>query len=74
MNIKELLSKDIDDLEKLSDAMLLEYFSPYMKFIKPVKEEEKEQRNERRQKFDTGREAQRTLQMANELLKRFNIK
>ena len=36
MDIKELLGKNSSELEKLTDAQLLEYFSPYMKFIVPV--------------------------------------
>lgn len=73
MDIKSLLSKDADDLEKLTDTALLEYFSPYMKFIRPIKEEEKAAKEQSRQRYDVGKEAQRTLQMAQELLKKFKI-
>lgn len=74
MDIKTLLSKDANELEKLSDKELQEYFAPYLQWIRPVKEEEKKERNNNRQKFDAGREAQRTLKMAEELAKKFGIK
>lgn len=76
MDIKELLGKNADDLDKLTSTELTEYFMPYMQYIKPVTENEKGESSRARSnagKFDAGREAQRTLQMAQELMKKFNI-
>jgi len=77
VNIKELLGKDIAELEKLSDAQLLEYFSPYMKFIVPV-----ETKEEKKPSMSSGNssggykssEAQKTMDMAQRLAKQMGIK
>ena len=72
MDIKTLLGKDAEELEKLSDAQLLEYFSPYLKWIKPEVEKNDEQITKR--KYDQHYEAKKTLQMAEELAKKYGIK
>ena len=75
MDIKTLLTKDSKELEKLSDVELLEFFSPYMKFIRPVKEEEKKiATNMSSRSNNIKYEAQKTMKMAEELLKKFGIK
>ena len=80
MDIKELLGKDSSELEKLTDAQLLEYFSPYMKFIVPVDIKDD---NEKKSisvnstggtKHYATNEAQKTMDMAQRLAKQMGIK
>lgn len=78
MNIKELLGKDSKELEALSDAQLLEYFSPYMKFIVPVETKEEKSSNgivkNKQVKHYASNEAQKTMDMAQLIAKKLGIK
>jgi hypothetical protein len=73
MDIKTLLSKDSIELEKLTTKELVEYFAPYMVFIKPIKDEEKTDRP-KAQRFDINNEARKSLDMAQKLAQQLGIK
>jgi hypothetical protein len=74
MSIKELLKLPHEDLAKLSEAEIKQHFAPYLKMIRPIKEEEKSGPGVVRKRRTSDDELTKTMNLAAKLAAKFGIK
>ena len=73
MSIKELLKLPHEDLAKLSEAEIKAHFAPYLKMIRPIKDEEKVGQGTKKRRVGDD-ELTKTMNLATKLAARFGIK